>query len=276
MSILVPLSDRSGILVTGKDRTSWLNGLVTQDLAKLQKGEGAYALLVEKKGRIQADLFVVPARTGEDGWLLAVPTALRESLMETLDHYLIMEDATLEVRDVPFWLSLGEEDLGGDFGGKVRGIGTVVAGEGVDARAKEAGVTIATDAQWDALRIERGLPRWGVEFDATLYPQEAALEDLAVSFDKGCYLGQEVIYMLQNRGHVKRKLVPLDLSAAVHANDKVLTEAGEEVGEVKSAAIGGDSNKPVAIAMVKFAHATPGTALMIGQTRATVRASGPA
>ena len=62
--------------------------------------------------------------------------------------------------------------------------------------------------------IEHGLPRFGAEVDATLYPQEAALEKLAVSFSKGCYLGQEVVYMLQERGHVKRKLVPLDLEAS--------------------------------------------------------------
>lgn len=271
MSILVPLADRSGILVSGKDRTSWLNGLVTQDLAKLSKGEAAYALLVEKKGRIQTDLFVLPARNGEDEWMLAVPSALRETILETLDHYLIMEDATLEVRDVPFWLEIGEEDLGGAYGGNVRGIGTVIAGASVDERARAAGVEIVDDARWDAVRIERGLPRWGVEFDATLYPQEASLETLAVSFDKGCYLGQEVVYMLQNRGHVKRKLVPLDLDAAVNAADKVTTEAGEEVGEIKSSTIGPDSRKPVAIAMIKYAHAKPGTLLRVGAAQATVR-----
>ncbi|MBJ7454276.1 MAG: hypothetical protein JHC71_19635, partial [Blastococcus sp.] len=75
-----------------------------------------------------------------------------------------------------------------------------------------------------------------VEVDATLYPQEASLEKLAVSFQKGCYLGQEVVYMLENRGHVKRKLVPLDLEGAAAALPAALTlvldspTLGEQLG----------------------------------------------
>ena len=269
---VVHLADRTGILVTGKDRTSWLNGLVTQDLAKLGRGEAGYAFLVEKKGRIQADLFVLPSRNAEDAWLLAVPTDLRDGLLETLDHYLIMEDAEITTVDVPFWLALGDAELTASYGGKVRGIGTVLAGDGADAAAKASGA-IVDDEAWNALRIERGLPRWGVEVDTTLYPQEASLEDLAVSFDKGCYLGQEVVYMLQNRGHVKRKLVTLDLDGTVSPKDVVTTEAGDAVGEVKSAAIAPSNGKAVAIAMVKFAQSTPGTALRVGERHGTVRAS---
>ena len=139
--------------------------------------------------------------------------------------------------------------------------------------AAKLGGVVADDATWDAVRIEHGLPRFGVEFDTTHYPQEAALEKLAVSFQKGCYLGQEVVYMLQERGHVKRKLVPLDLDAGELpvAGAAVTTAAGEVVGEIRSATLGPSSGKPVAIAMVKWAQAKAGTELNVAARRRCAR-----
>ena len=288
--LVVPARDRAAILVSGKDRTSWLNGLVTCELAKRERGQGAYGLLVEKKGRIQTDLFIVPSTDpGEETLALAVPTSLRDGLVPALDHYLIMEDAELTPSDLVFFVAHGPRaaelrelapyagtvDLLGT-GGLVLGAPSADAGA-VEARLREAvaklGGMFADDATWDAVRIEHGLPRFGAEVDATLYPQEAALEKLAVSFSKGCYLGQEVVYMLQERGHVKRKLVPLDLEDGEPpaAGAAVTTPAGEAVGEIKSSAIGPSSGKPVAIAMVKWAHAKPATELRVGARIARVR-----
>ena len=123
--------------------------------------------------------------------------------------------------------------------------------------------------QLNALYIERGWPRFGVEFDETFYPQEANLEKVGVSFDKGCYLGQEVVYMLENRGHVKKKLVPLDLAELVPPGTPLTTPAGDAVGEVKSSVVGPLRGKPVAIATVKWAQAKAGTELRAGTTTAT-------
>jgi folate-binding protein YgfZ len=293
--LVVPAADRAAILVTGKDRTSWLNGLVTCELAKRERGQGAYGLLVEKKGRIQTDLFVVPSADEAEATLaLAVPASLRESILATLDHYLIMEDAELSASELVFYVAHGPRaaelrslapyagtvDLLGT-GGVVLGAPTADAAA-LEARLRETVATLggafADDATWDAIRIEAGLPRFGAEVDATLYPQEAALEKLAVSFSKGCYLGQEVVYMLQERGHVKRKLVPLDLdldggngAPLPAAGTAVTTPAGEAVGEIKSAAIGPSSGKLVAIAMVKWAQAKPDTELRVGERTARVR-----
>ena len=297
--LVVPAADRAAILITGKDRMTWLNGLVTCELAKRERGQGAYGLLVEKKGRIQADLFVVPSADGDEATLaLAVPASLRESLLATLDHYLIMEDAELTASDLVFFVAHGPRAAElrslAPYAGTVDLLGTgglVLGAPAADAAALEARLreTVATlggvfvdDATWDAIRIEAGLPRFGAEVDATLYPQEAALEKLAVSFSKGCYLGQEVVYMLQERGHVKRKLVPLDLdlgegegegerAALPAAGAAVSTPAGEAVGEIRSAAIGPSSGKPVAIAMVKWAHAKHDTELRVGERTARVR-----
>ena len=288
--LVVPARDRAAILVSGKDRTSWLNGLVTCELAKRERGQGAYGLLVEKKGRIQTDLFVVPSTdAGEDTLALAVPASLRDGLMPALDHYLIMEDAELTSSDLVFFVAHGpraaELRTLAPYAGTVDLLGTgglVLGAPAADAGAFEArlvdavaklGGTFADDATWDAVRIEHGLPRFGAEVDATLYPQEAALEKLAVSFSKGCYLGQEVVYMLQERGHVKRKLVSLDLDGGEPpaAGAPVTTPAGEAVGEIKSSAIGPSSGKPVAIAMVKWAHAKPETELRVAEQVARVR-----
>lgn len=286
--LLVPAADRAAIAVTGKDRATWLNGLVTCELLKREHAQGAYGLLVEKKGRIQTDMFIVPS--GDDTTLvLAVPQSLKDSTMATLDHYLIMEDAELTTPDLVFFVAQGPRaaDLRAlaPFAGTVDllGHGGVVLGapaaEAADLRARlEAEVTklggvVGDDASWDAVRIEHGLPRFGVEFDTTHYPQEAALEKLAVSFSKGCYLGQEVVYMLQERGHVKRKLVPIDLEgdALPATGTAVTTPEGEAVGEIKSATLGTVSNRATAIAMVKWAHAKAGTELRVADVTARVR-----
>lgn len=275
-AIAVRAADRTGILVRGKDRTSWLNGLVTCDLAKLGPGEGAYGLLVEKKGRIQTDFFAVPSRDGADeGTLvLAVPRELADAVVETLDHYLVMEDAELEKTELPFWQLFGPasakiaaEGSASPFRGALPSLGGAVV------TAEPEGAVVVDEPTWEAFRIERGLPRFGVEFDATLYPQEASLEKLAVAFDKGCYLGQEVVYMLENRGHVKRKLVALDVSgdAPLAKGDPITTSEGAVVGDVRSSVIGPLGGKPVAIGMVKWASSKPGTVLRAQEREVVVR-----
>jgi folate-binding protein YgfZ len=294
--LVVPAADRAAIVVTGKDRTTWLNGLVTCELAKLVPGQGAYGLLVEKKGKVQTDLFIVPRTSvgggpaSADGALaLAVPASLRETLLPVLDHYLIMEDAELAEAELDFIVAHGPraQELArlAPYAGTMDLLGTggLVLGVPVAERAAfdaalaaeiaRLGGVLADEPTWEAVRIEHGLPRFGVEVDASLYPQEASLERVAVSFSKGCYLGQEVIYMLQERGHVKRKLVPLDLDAGElpAAGAPVSTPEGEAVGEIMSAVLGPSSGKPVAIAMVKWAQAKPGTELRVVARTAHVR-----
>jgi folate-binding protein YgfZ len=290
--LVVPAADRSALQLAGKDRWTWLNGLVTCELAKRERGQGAYGLLVEKKGRIQTDMFVVPS-DDEATLALAVPASLRDTILATLDHYLIMEDAELSSAELVFVVAHGPRavelrDLA-PFAGTIDmlGRGGIVLAAPVSERAalesrvaaevERLGGAIADEATWDAVRIEQGLPRFGAEVDATLYPQEAGLEKLAVSFSKGCYLGQEVVYMLQERGHVKRKLVPLDLESVEPpaAGAAVTTPTGDAVGEIKSATLGPSSGKAAAIAMVKWAHAKPGTELRVGDQVARVRASEP-
>lgn len=281
-ALLVRLRDRSALVVSGNDRSSWLNGLVTCDLAKLGDDRGAYGLLVEKKGKIQTDFYVAQ---GDAALALAVPASLRDGVAATLDHYLVMEDAELAPAELAFFLLQGPTS--GDVANAAshlatfRGAldlfgagGAVVAGpdgDALEAALVAAGATLADDAGWDAVRIVRGLPRFGVEFDASFYPQEASIEGLAVSFDKGCYLGQEVVYMLQNRGHVKKRLVALDVDGVepLARGAEITTPSGDVVGDVRSAVA--SSTATAAIAMVKHAQSKPGQELRAVGRPARVR-----
>jgi folate-binding protein YgfZ len=124
---------------------------------------------------------------------------------------------------------------------------------------------VASDEGWMRARVEHGIPERGVDFDDTNYPQEAALERDAVSFEKGCYLGQEAVFMLEKRGHVKRRLVQLQVDGAVAAGAPIFTEEGAESGRVTSAVE--RSTKNLALGYVKYKHARSGTALSVGGPR---------
>jgi folate-binding protein YgfZ len=278
------------LVVTGKDRVGWLNGLITCDLVKRSAGEARYGLIVVKNGRVLSDATVVVCSEAVE---VVLPAALAETVRTHLDHYLVMEDAEMATGtdSVAVWMLhgpraepvLAEALRAGAYGGHLdrTGLGgavVLVPAEREDvgaalARAIEAaGGMVGDEAGWEALRLERGVPRFGVDFDDKMYPQEASLERVAVSFDKGCYLGQEVVCMLEMRGHVKRKLVPIVLDGAeVPAPGAEVTDAsGAPAGNVTSATSSPTLGKAVALAMVKRAQSEPGKRLVVGGVHAEV------
>lgn len=284
-------SNQTGVLVaTGADRRSWLNGLVTSDLTKLAPGVLQYGLAVSPKGRILADLVFF-----EDGdrILALVPKAEAGSLQKTFDRYLVMEDAQIEASTDGFAIFSvhgpladrvletvqGEPDivvvrgdrlgLGGGVVACARARGPAVA-EVLSVAARAAGGSFATEEVMEQLRVEQAVPRFGADFGPSTYPQEAGLETRAVSFDKGCYLGQEVVCMLQLRGHVKRKLVPLVVEGSLLSGAALTAPDGREAGEVTSVVAGATPGSPSALAMVKLAFAEPGTELRAGESVARV------
>jgi folate-binding protein YgfZ len=288
--LLVFEPELSVAVVTGEDRAKWLNGLVTCDVLKLERGRAQYGLAVTQKGRIVTDLFLVD----DDGerLLVVLPSRVRDDVVAMLDHHLIMEDAELAKDEgvrvafahgprAPELLAAARSGAGAvgaacdptGLGGAL-----LVVGTGDEAAAKLAGVArelggVVGDAQgWEALRLERGVPRFGVDFDDKTYPQEAALEKRAVSFDKGCYLGQEVVCMLELRGRVKRKLVAvvLDAQADAQAGAPVLDAAGNEVGTLSSVGASPTLARRVGLAMLRLASAAPGTRLRVAGASAEV------
>ncbi len=273
-SVLVVHDPDSAVLVAaGSDRETWLNGLLTCDVTKARIGEASYGLAVSQKGRVVADVFVIKEA---ERILLLVPRAVRDELAIVLERYLIMEDAELAKDESPVAFAHGPraKDLGGASCDRTGLGGAVFVGDAaLDERAIAAGGIVGDASGWEALRLERGVARFGVDFDDKTYPQEASLEKRAVSFDKGCYLGQEVVCMLELRGHVKRKLVGFvsdgakaarAAGATITAGSSVTTDDGVEVGKVSSAIDSPTLGHPVGLAMVKLAVAAPGTSLRIG------------
>ncbi len=295
--LAIPSDDRATLVVTGRDRVSWLNGLLTSDLARVGapgSGEASYGLFVVRNGRILADAFVF---FDEARALVSVPRETVAMLRAHLDHYLVMEDAEIgpDAEQFVTWMLHGPASA--EVLAAVRvasapaavgarldrtGFGGVIlfaererdaaVRSAIERAVAEQGGVVADDGAWEGLRIERGVPRFGADFDDKVYPQEAGLEKTAVSFNKGCYLGQEVVCMLELRGHVKRKLAGLAIDGLrpPERGAPVTDEAGATVGEITSAAMSPVSGKPVALAMLKRAHAAPGSRLVVAGAGASV------
>jgi folate-binding protein YgfZ len=301
-SALVVLSPwRKTIEVTGKDRLTWLNGLVTCELAKRVQGDAVYGLFVAKNGRVLADVAVV---IDEARALLSVPASQDDAIRTHLDHYLIMEDAEVAPRDADSDAdSFDTYDVhgprardvllaaraAGGSGGKLdrtglggaiilapkdraRDVRAAIERALLSAESGGAPGSFGDENAWDALRLEQAVPRYGVDFDGSTYPQEAGLEKTAVSFAKGCYLGQEVVCMLEMRGKVNRRLVRLEVTggAVPERGANVTAEGGAVCGQITSAVVSPSLAHPVALAMVKSAHAEAGTVLHVGGVEAKI------
>jgi folate-binding protein YgfZ len=287
--LVVESPEFSALVVTGKDRVSWLNGLVTCDLAAwgaTAMDEARYGLVVSRAGRVLADPLLVH---DGDRVIAVVVASLAERLREHLDHYLVMEDAEVARASgaLECWMVHGpaSQDVlaaaraagaaGGSFDRTGLGGAVIVAmGEGVstvraavEAAVRDASGVVGDAAGWEALRLERGVATIGVDFDDKTYPQEASLEKAAVSFNKGCYLGQEVVCMLEMRGHVKRKLVSIVLDAGEGPpgpGASITEEGGATVGEVTSLAHSPTLGVSVGLAMLKRAQAVAGARVAVG------------
>jgi hypothetical protein len=295
-ALVQPAPELGTLVVTGSDRKTWLNGMVTCDLAKLHDGSGAYGLAVAKVGKILAELWILLAA---DRILLGTHRAHAAELRAHYDKHLIMEDA--EVADASgeiAWLlvhgplageaaaaarKLGAEaapiawtDLGGAAIAAPAGQIEVITGEIMAALGERA--ALATPESFEQLRIEEGIARFGADFDDQSYPQEASLERLAVSFQKGCYLGQEAVFMLEKRGHAKKRLVQLTVEGEgdVPVGAEItLPEGGAALGTITSRAPKRDGGGVVALGHVKWKHAVTGAALAVAGRPAKITKAPP-
>jgi len=270
-ALVIAAEDASVVMLRGSDRWTWLAGMVTCEVSEKQ---AVYGLLVSKKGRITSDLTIVP---GRDEVAIVLPARAKNEVLAVFDHHVVMEDVEVVVTEKRVYFAHGPRAREIEIPNAIvceidtTGLGGAViitegdAREALNSAVSAIGGSVGTDADWEALRIEQGVPRFGKDFDDSTYPQEASLEKRAVSFDKGCYLGQEVVCMLELRGHVKRKLVPVLLSKTLAPGTKLFDEKGLEIGQITSAA--GDFG----LAMVKLAHAKTKTVLQAGDAAVTVR-----
>jgi len=283
-------------VVTGPERTDWLNGLVTCELAKRGPGDGAYGLSVSKQGKLQSELWIVLT---EQRIIAGLTLDTAEEVVAQLDRHLIMEDAEIALERDPHTWILGLGALAPALVAAARGRGADAAvirrastdvavavcaadeADGtVEAMLAAAGPhgLVASDEQWQRVRVELGIPTLGVDFAIDDYPQEASLEGDGVSFDKGCYLGQEAVFMLQHRGHPKTRLVQLagEAQPLPTPGARVELPDGTDVGSVTSVVGDPSSTGWLGLASVKYKHAAPGTKLRVGALDAivTTRLSG--
>src|SRR6476646_2808249 len=287
---LVDRSESGKLALTGAEAKAFLNGQVSNEIEALEPGTGCYAALLTPKGKMLADLRVLD--TGDELLLLCERSAL-QALFDALRRFNIGFDAELHKRTLERGLlSLigpGVDDLSGlrgqtpqsaehanvqsDLGLLVRtdvGIDVICDSadtERVKAAFLEAGAVEADEAQADVLRVERGRPRYGVDLDDSVIPQEAGLNERAVSFTKGCYVGQETVARLHYRGKPNRQLRGLRLAAPA-APGTPLTLGEREVGRITSVAAS-PRYGAVGLALVRR-EAQPGDVLDAGGVSAEV------
>lgn len=227
---VVKRTDRAVLVVTGADRASWLQGLVTNDVANLAPGESRYAAYLTPQGRMIGDMNIA-ARA--DCLLLDVPAPLAASLRDRLDALIFAEDAQVADAGATFevWTAI---EPGEPSGGAMA---DVIVGAGEPNGLSYPEISFET---FEVVRIERGIPRFLADMDTETIPLEAGIEDRAISFTKGCYVGQEVIVRVTHRGggRVAKKLVrwKADASAtAVPLPGARIVSADRDIGRVTSA-----------------------------------------
>ena len=292
---LVRRGDRGVLSVTGGDRLSWLQGLVTNDVLSLPVGGVCDAAYLTPQGRMITDLRVInlPERA-----LLDVPGSLAENLRARLDALIFAEDA--RVADLSATLTL--VDLHGPAASAVReraaealapwaeaivedaAFGVpgysvfvpVARADGVVNVLTDAGAPETTLATLDVLRVEAGRPAFLIDMDEHTIPLEAGLEDRAISFTKGCYVGQEVIVRVMHRGggRVARKLVGLRLEQGElpKSGDAILS-ADREIGRVTSAVWSPALQAGIALGYVHRDFVEPGTAVTVRTAAALLGAT---
>ena len=304
---LVDLAFHARVRVTGSDRVDFLHGMLTNDVKGLAPGAGRATLVLTEQGKLVADAFVLAL---DDALLLDGATSAMAAAVVALTRFIVADDVELILpgdADHAFALYgphaarvLGRLGVAAppadDYDHQVAAVRDVearvvrvpnpaaggyllfVPGEAVSAwwaRCMEIGVPAAGHLALEALRIESGVPSYGQDIGPETLALEAPLA-AAISFDKGCYLGQEVVERVSARGHVNRKLVGLEVDgAAVPVAGDVLLAGEREVGWVTSAVWSWRLGRPVALGYVRREHLAPGTTLTLrerGNERAvTVR-----
>jgi folate-binding protein YgfZ len=292
------LADRSWmdrVEIVGADRLRFLNAYVTCDVKALAPGEGAYGFLTNPQGRILSDL--VAMAHADRLWLL-LPPDQEEAVTKHLQKYILAD--RVEVRPLgdmqPITLigpgaaaALGDAELPppGDWRharSKVHGtevalqrsgrlgaeaytlwVSASIAGLLIERLLEEPGVTRVGFEALELLRTEAGIPSFGRDFGPENFPQETGAEEAAVSYTKGCYLGQEVVARIHYRGGVQKSLRGLVFDGAPPAPGTPLLHDGREAGKTATAVHSIALGAPIGLAILHRRAAEPGTRLEIAE-----------
>ncbi len=274
---LVDRSERGKLALTGSDARTFLAGQVTNDIVGLQVGAGCYAAFLTHKGKMLGDLRVLAGDEPVEQLLLDTERVTLQALFDMIRRFKIGYDVELHKRTLQSGLlSLigpraraiaGAEDLPADEhahrSGEIadRPVRLIATDTGVDvlcdaadtdpvrAALEQAGATPVSQNATEIVRVEHGRPRYGGDVDDTTIPQEAGLNERAVSFTKGCYVGQETVARLFYRGKPNRHLRGLRLSEPVQTGAEL--KLGERViGHISSSVIS-PVHGAIALALVR-------------------------
>jgi folate-binding protein YgfZ len=237
--------DQSGwgmLRVTGADRQRFLQGMLTNDVANLAEGGWLRAATLNVKGRVQA--IVDAVREGES-FLLVTEAATIEKLHALLDRHAIADDVAFE-RTTRACHRVWESPA------------SVWTAPPVFAPPEAP----SSEAEVEVRRVEGGLPRYGVDVSEDHFPFEANL-DAAISYVKGCYIGQEVVARAHARGHANKRLVGLRLAAPVEAGAPIASAARPDAGKITSAVVSPDFG-PIALGYVHRSSWEAGTEVTVG------------
>lgn len=278
---VVKLTDSSSITLTGNDRQKFLHNFCTNDIKRLQPGESCETFFLNVKGKVLGH-GVVSCRKNE--LVVLGEPGQAETLTTHLDRYLIREDVQLRDTTVERSYIL----VAGDIGAKAileqvsDAVGRILAAfqaewlgsevecvletatsdrEEVVVKLMELGGVAASEA-FEAVRIEAGLPLFGIDFGAENLPQEVGRDRQAISFTKGCYLGQETVARIDALGHVNQRIVGVRFwGTAVPIVGAELAQNSGLAGRVTSAVFSPKLNAPLALAMVRNERSSAGTRL---------------
>ena len=297
------LADRAKIRLTGSDRVRWLNGMVTNNTRDLVQNHGVYAFLLNPQGHILGDML---AFNRGESLLVETDRAQVDKILTTFDHYIIMDDvevtnvsdsfatigvtgpntnATLDAagikvpplerlqiadlswHDIPINVIRGEREADRSYEIWIAPEHALSLREALQS----AGVAPVGGDALELYRIALGVPRYGQDIRERDLPQETE-QTRALNFNKGCYVGQEIVERIRSRGNVHRKFSGFRIEGPPPAPGTKVQEQAKDVGEITSSALiptpGG--GQPVALGYVRRELAIPGKELEIAGARATV------
>jgi folate-binding protein YgfZ len=302
------LGFRAHLSITGGDRIRWMNGMVTNNIRDLAVGHGAYAFLLNPQGRILGDLHIY--NRGES-LLVETDRSQVEKIVATFDHFIIMDDVQVsDVSEKQGVLGLagpGSRELLNCAGIAVPEMQplqvlaakcdcdcaclqcTVIQGEDSARESYElwldpkdvyktwqallaAGATAVGSQALEMQRIAAGVPLYGVDIRERDLPQETE-QARALNFNKGCYVGQEIVERIRSRGNVHRKFTGFVAEGVAEISMGAKIISGEkEVGEITSVAVLRDAGpeRTVALGYIRREIAVPGREVTIGDAQAKV------
>jgi folate-binding protein YgfZ len=251
------LPDRGVVKVVGDDVRKFLNGLITADMDKVKPGTARFAALLTPQGKIVADFIVAELEPAEgSGFFLDCPRALAPTLVEKFNFYklrakIIVEDLSELLGVMAFWDNPGLSEYGLAYADpRLPGLGTrvMLPPHLTEEAASDLAAELVQADDYEAHRIALGIPRGGLDFMyGDIFPHEADMDQLGgIDFDKGCYVGQEVVSRVEHRATARSRLVPI-------AYDQFAPEDGLPVmaGEKQVGTLGSTANKR-GIAMLRL------------------------